>query len=148
MKRPLIVTIIMIPVMSMRIMTNARTSILKKFAMTNRGAKTCVFPLTLKHFTVPALSNDGFDDEVAAHSDHHHDYSHEHEDSDKYLEEVRNDHQGRENMCFPPTLTHFSGLALPNDQFDHEVTAHSDHHHDHSHEYEDHDDRTDKYLGS
>ena len=45
MEWPLIVTIIMITLMSMRIMTIARTSILKKFAMTKKGVKTCGFPI-------------------------------------------------------------------------------------------------------
>ena len=60
--------------------------------------KTCVSPLTLKHFSGLVLSNLKFDDEVAAHSDHHHAHSNDHEDPDecmdKYLEEVRNDRQG------------------------------------------------------
>ena len=79
-------------------MTIARTSVLKKFAMIVKGVNNMRFPATLKHLPGLALPNA---DEVAAHSDH----SHEHEDhddcTDKYLEEVRDGHQGRENMCFP-----------------------------------------------
>ena len=88
-------------------MTIARTSILKKFAMAIKGVKKnmCV-PPALKHLSGLALANDKFDDEVAAHSDHHHDHSNDHEDhdecTDKYLEEVCNDHQGRGKHVFSP----------------------------------------------
>ena len=46
------------------------------------------FPPTLMHLSGLALANGKFDDEVAAHSDPHHDHSRDYEDHEELLQQV------------------------------------------------------------